>query len=353
MTALLVTGGAGFIGANLVRRALRDDACSVVTLDLLTYAGSLDNLRDVAGHPRHRFVRGDVCDRALVEALLREHRPDAVLHLAAESHVDRSIDDATDFLRTNVLGTHAMLEAARRYVGSGAAPPGFRFVQVSTDEVFGSLGAGGRFHEGSAHAPNSPYAASKAGGDHLARAWANTYGLPVVTTHCSNNYGPYQFPEKLIPLMILNAVEHRALPVYGDGQHVRDWLYVDDHCDALLAAALRGAPGATYTLGGGAERTNLALVESLCALLDELAPAAGLRAPPGGYRALIRFVDDRPGHDRRYAVDAARARDALGWSPAHSLDAGLRATVGWYLAHRGWCDARAHARARLGLGGGA
>ena len=354
MPVLLITGGAGFIGTNLVHCALRDEALTVVTLDLLTYAGHRDNLADVLSHPRHRFVHGDIADRALVDALLREHRPDAVLNLAAESHVDRSIDDATAFLRTNILGTHALLDAARSYVGSGHAPRGFRYLQVSTDEVFGSLGPDGRFSEASPFAPNSPYAASKAAADHLVRAWGHTYGLPVITTHCSNNYGPFQFPEKLLPLMILNALERRALPVYGDGLQVRDWLFVEDHCAGLLAAALRGVPGETYALGGDSERANLWLVQTLCDLLDELGPAAGSPPPPGGYRALITFVQDRPGHDRRYAVDASHAARALGWRPRLTLDDGLRATVRWYLEHRAWSQAvaaRSDDRARLGLGG--
>ena len=351
VSVLLITGGAGFIGSNLVRRAL-DEGHTVVNLDLLTYAGHRESLRDVERHPKHRFVVGDIGDRTLVDALLDAHRPDAVLHLAAESHVDRSIDDASAFLRTNILGTHVLLDAARRYVGTGAAPRGFRHVQVSTDEVFGSLGLDGRFSETSPFAPNSPYAASKASADHLVRAWGHTYGLPVVTTHCSNNYGPYQFPEKLIPLMILNALEHRPLPVYGDGLNVRDWLFVEDHCAALLAAALRGAAGETYCLGGDGERTNLALVDTLCRLLDELAPAAGHTPPPGGYGALKTFVRDRPGHDRRYAIDASRAKEALGWKPARTLEEGLRETVQWYLTHREWTDSvakKGYDRERLGV----
>ncbi len=351
VSVLLITGGAGFIGSNLVRRALHEGH-AVVTLDLLTYAGHRESLRDVERHPQHRFVVGDIGDRALVDALLDTHRPDAVLHLAAESHVDRSIDDASAFLRTNILGTHVLLDAARRYVGTGAAPRGFRHVQVSTDEVFGSLGVDGHFAETSPFAPNSPYAASKASADHLVRAWGRTYGLPVVTTHCSNNYGPYQFPEKLIPLMILNALEHRALPVYGDGLNVRDWLFVEDHCAALLAAATRGAAGATYCLGGDGERTNLDLVNTLCGLLDELAPAAGYTPPPGGYATLKTFVRDRPGHDRRYAIDATRAHDALDWRPSRTLDAGLRETVAWYLTHRDWTDSvakKGYDRERLGV----
>ncbi len=354
MPVLLVTGGAGFIGSNLVRRALRDPGTSVVVLDLLTYAGRRENLADLEADARLRFVQGDICDGPLVASLLREHRPDALLHLAAESHVDRSIDDASAFLRTNVGGTHALLEAARGHLREGLARDGFRFVQVSTDEVYGSLGDAGHFREDTPFAPNSPYAASKASADHFARAWHRTHGLPVVITHCSNNYGPYQFPEKLLPLMILNALEHRPLPVYGDGLQVRDWLYVDDHCDAILAAAARGVPGGTYNFGGDAERTNLSLVETLCALLEELAPAAGHAPPAGGYRSLVTFVTDRPGHDRRYAIDASHARAALGWTPAHGLDDGLRTTVRWYLDHRAWCAevaSRTYDRGRLGLGG--
>ncbi len=345
MPTLLVTGGAGFIGSNLVPRALADESVCVVTLDKLTYAGSLANLAAVADHPRHRFVRGDVCDGELVARLLREHAVDAVINLAAESHVDRSIDAAAEFVRTNVMGTQTLLDASRRHARSRGR---FRFLQVSTDEVYGSLGAAGAFTEASPLAPNSPYAASKAAADHLVRAAHRTHGLDAVTTRSSNNYGPMQFPEKLIPLVTLNALEDRALPVYGDGLHARDWLHVDDHCDALLAALSRGRSGETYNLGGGAERSNLEVVRALCDLVDELAPS-----PAGGRRARITHVSDRPGHDRRYALDTTRARDELGWSPARSFEDGLRETVRWYLDHRAWCDdiqERGYRRERAGAG---
>jgi dTDP-glucose 4,6-dehydratase len=350
MLTLLVTGGAGFIGSNLVRLALADQTTRVVTLDLLTYAGSLENLEGVLHHPRHRFVRGDVCDAALVASLLRTHRPDAVIHLAAESHVDRSLDDAARFVRTNVVGTQVMLEATRRYLREGCAPSGFRYVQVSTDEVYGALGAEGRFTEDSPFAPNSPYAASKAAADHLVRAWHQTWGVPTVTTHACNNIGPYQFPEKLVPVVILSALEHRPLPVYGDGTQVREWIHVMDHCEALLTLAREGTPGARYNVGSGEERTNLSLVESLCAQLEELAPRAGYTAPGGGYRGLLRHVTDRPGHDRRYALDASRIQAETAWAPRRGLDEALRETVAWFLEHRAWWeDSRAHAQSRVGL----
>ncbi len=346
MTTLLVTGGAGFIGSAFVRRALSDPSVSVVTLDALTYAGDAASLD---GLPRHSLVHGDIADRALVLRLLREHRPAAVVHLAAESHVDRSIDGPRTFVETNVLGTFELLEACRAWLTerSPSEREGFRFVHVSTDEVYGSLGAGGRFTEESPHAPNSPYAASKAAADHLVRAYFHTYGVPTVTTNCSNNLGPRQFPEKLIPLMVLNALERRPLPVYGDGGNVRDWLYVDDHCDGLLAAWRRGTPGRTYNLGGGGERTNLQVVHALCDLVDELRPELG-----GDTRSLMRFVADRPGHDRRYAVDASRAAAELGWRPTRRFEEALRETVQWYLAHRAWCEritSGVYRRERLGL----
>jgi dTDP-glucose 4,6-dehydratase len=353
LPTLLVTGGAGFIGGNFVLAVAAQGAARVVNLDKLTYAGNLDNLAPLEGDPRHVFVHGDIGDRALVARLLAEHRPAAIVNFAAESHVDRSIDGPGDFIRTNLVGTFELLEATRAHHASlpRAEADRFRFVHVSTDEVYGSLGPTGLFTEESPHAPNSPYAASKAGADHLVRAYHHTYGLPTVTTNCSNNYGPLQFPEKLIPLMILNALEDKALPVYGDGQNVRDWLYVGDHCEAIRVVLARGAPGETYNIGGSSERTNLQIVHGLCDILDELAPRAG-----GSRRALVTFVADRPGHDRRYAIDASKIRRELGWAPAHSFEQGIRETVRWYLDHRGWCAriaAGAYRRERLGLGGAA
>jgi dTDP-glucose 4,6-dehydratase len=347
---LLVTGGAGFIGSNFVLRTVASDAFRVVNLDKLTYAGNLDNLAPLEGDGRHVFVRGDIGDRALVSRLLAEHRPEAIVNFAAESHVDRSIDSPADFIQTNLVGTFQLLEAALAHRASLPADEAarFRFLHVSTDEVFGSLGETGFFTEEARFAPNSPYAASKAGADHLVRAYHRTYGLPTLTTNCSNNYGPLQFPEKLIPLMILNALEGRPLPIYGDGQHVRDWLYVGDHCDALHRVLARGRPGETYNVGGGCERTNVQVVEAICALLDELAPRAA-----GSHRDLVTFVADRPGHDRRYAVDTALIQRELGWAPAHTFAEGLRETVAWYLANRAWCDRitrGVYRRERLGLG---
>jgi dTDP-glucose 4,6-dehydratase len=354
---LLVTGGAGFIGCNFVRHALGRRGDRVVVLDKLTYAGSLENLRDLEGDPRFRFVRGDIADRAAVESAFREHRPTAVLNFAAESHVDRSIDGPRTFLRTNTVGTFELLEASRTWLADLApgARERFRFLHVSTDEVYGSLGPGGLFSESTAYAPNSPYSATKAAADHLVRAYHRTYGLPAIVTNCSNNYGPYQFPEKVIPLMILNALEGKELPIYGDGQHVRDWLYVEDHCEGILRVLEKGRPGERYNLGGGSELSNLELVERLCGLLDELAPVAQNRALAGreleGYGALKTFVPDRPGHDRRYAIDASKIRGELGWTPRHDLESGLRTTVRWYLEHRDWCHAVGHGRERLGLAG--
>jgi dTDP-glucose 4,6-dehydratase len=315
----------------------------------LTYAGNLDNLAGVTKDPRYRFVHGDICDRDHVRAIFREARPAVVYHLAAESHVDRSIDAPGEFVRTNVSGTFEMLDAARAFLAEEAADvrKQFRFVHVSTDEVFGSLGASDFFTEQSRYEPNSPYAASKAGADHLARAYFHTYGLPVVTTNCSNNYGPYQFPEKLIPLMILNALEGKPLPVYGDGQNIRDWLYVVDHCEALFTAATRGVPGETYNIGGRNERTTIQIADAVCDALDQKAPRKS-----GSYRELIKFVADRPGHDRRYAIDPSKAIRELGWQPATPFEDGLERTVSWYLAHREWCDRitqGVYRRERLGL----
>ena len=348
---ILITGGAGFIGSAVVRKLIAEtDAERVVNLDALTYAGNLDSLAAVAGDARHVFVHGDICDATLVRRVFEEHRPDAVLHLAAESHVDRSIDGPGDFIRTNLVGTFTLLEAARRHwLGLEAAErERFRFVHVSTDEVFGSLGADGHFTEATPYAPNSPYSASKAGSDHLARAWHHTYGLPVLITNCSNNYGPYQFPEKLIPLMVLNALEGRELPVYGRGENVRDWLHVEDHAEALLTVLARGRPGEMYAIGGDCERTNLEVVREICRMVDELAPDAAI----GPRERLIRFVTDRPGHDLRYAIDARKIRRELGWSPRESFESGLRRTVAWYLENRAWWErvrSGAYRGERLGL----
>jgi dTDP-glucose 4,6-dehydratase len=354
MHTLLVTGGAGFIGCNFVRLALAEADARVIVLDKLTYAGSLENLADVWGHPRLRFVAGDIADRAEVRRLFADEHPSAVINFAAESHVDRSIDDASDFIHTNVVGTFELLEAARQRGSSG---DDFRFVHVSTDEVYGSLGPIGAFTETTAYAPNSPYAASKAAADHLVRAYRETYGLPALITNCSNNYGPYQYPEKLIPLMVLNAVEGRPLPIYGDGGNVRDWLHVEDHCRGLLAALHHGRPGEKYNLGGRSERTNLQIVDQLCAVLDRELPAAANPAlaarGAASYRDLKSFVADRPGHDRRYAIDDSKARRELGWEPRYDFDAGIAATVRWYLDHRAWCEAvqaDRYRRERLGLG---
>ena len=328
MTTLFVTGGAGFIGSNFVHHVLGNNDCRVVNLDLLTYAGnreSLDGLPD----GRHEFVHGDICDGALVRRLFDEYRPDAVIHFAAESHVDRSIDDPGAFIRTNVVGTQTLLDAALEYWQGGADD--FRFVHVSTDEVYGTLAPDEpAFDETHRYAPNSPYAASKAAADHLARAWHQTYGLPVTITNCSNNYGPFQFPEKLIPLMLINALEGERLPVYGDGQQRRDWLFVTDHCRAIERVLEAGQPGRVYNIGGNAEMANLDVVHLLCDLLDEREPGKRPR------RELIEYVTDRPGHDRRYAIDATRIRDELGWEPSVDFTGGLAATVDWYLANREW-----------------
>ena len=330
---ILVTGGAGFIGANLIRDWLAVESASVVNLDALTYAGNLESLADVAADARYQFVQGDIADRALVAQLLAEHRPRAVLHFAAESHVDRSIHGPEAFLRTNIHGTFALLEAARDYWGGLAAADkaAFRFLHVSTDEVYGTLAPEApAFTEAYPHAPNSPYAASKAASDHLVRAWHHTYGLPVLTTNCSNNYGPYQVPEKLIPLMIVNALAGKPLPVYGDGLQVRDWLYVTDHCAAIRTVLAKGRVGETYNIGGWNEQTNLALVTQLCAALDGLMPG---KKP---YASLITHVADRPGHDRRYAIDARKIAQELGWKPAENFASGLAKTVRWYVEHPEW-----------------
>ncbi|HUK26190.1 MAG TPA: dTDP-glucose 4,6-dehydratase [Terriglobales bacterium] len=331
---ILVTGGAGFIGANFIRQWLAAEEAPVINLDKLTYAGNLRNLEDVSAGPGYSFVQGDINDRGLVAKLLAERRPRAIVHFAAESHVDRSIHGPDDFIRTNVNGTFALLEEARAYcAGLGPAGGEFRLVHVSTDEVYGSLGPeDAPFFESTPYAPNSPYSASKAASDHLVRAYHHTYGLPVLTTNCSNNYGPHQFPEKLIPLMILNALQGKPLPVYGDGQHVRDWLYVADHCAAIQIVLARGRVGETYNIGGGNQRRNFEIVETICAILDELRPGD----PVVPHRQLIKFVADRPGHDRRYAMNSGKIEGELGWRPKETLESGLRKTIAWYLAHERW-----------------
>lgn len=335
---ILVTGGAGFIGSNFVLGWLERTSSSVLNFDLLTYAGNAANLSSVDRDSRYEFQQGDICDAELVGRLLREKRPRAVVHFAAESHVDRSIVAPDAFVRTNVFGTFTLLEQARAYWNtlSGAARDGFRFLHVSTDEVYGTLGPDDpAFHENTPYAPNSPYAASKAGSDHLARAYFHTYGLPVLITNCSNNYGPFQFPEKLIPLMILNALEGKPLPVYGDGRNVRDWLYVEDHCAAIRTVLERGAPGEAYNIGGNSERANIEVVNAICDLVDEMRPAGPGAAPR---RKLITYVADRPGHDRRYAIDATKIARELGWKPAEKFESGLRKTVRWYLEHPEWIE---------------
>jgi dTDP-glucose 4,6-dehydratase len=332
---ILVTGGAGFIGANFVLGWIEETGETVVNLDKLTYAGNLQTLVPLAGDARHVFVQGDICDRLLVDQLLATHRPRAIVHFAAESHVDRSIHGPGEFVRTNVEGTFTLLEAARGYWQAleGEARAAFRFHHVSTDEVYGSLAPGeAAFVETRAYEPNSPYSASKAASDHLVRAWFHTYGLPVLTTNCSNNYGPYHFPEKLIPLMIVNALAGKNLPVYGDGMQIRDWLYVKDHCSAIRRVLAAGQPGETYNVGGWNEKPNIEIVHTVCALLDELRP----RADGASYRAQITHVTDRPGHDRRYAIDAGKIERELGWRPVETFESGIRKTVQWYLDNVAW-----------------
>ena len=332
---VMVTGGAGFIGSALVRHIIRSSESTVVTVDSLTYAGTLEALAEVESHPRHHFARADIRDSAGITSLLQRYQPQAIMHLAAETHVDRSIGDPLPFVQTNVVGTAVLLEAARGYWNglAEAEREAFRFHHVSTDEVFGSLGAEGRFDEESPYRPNSPYSASKASADHLVRAWRHTYGLPVLVTNCSNNYGPFQYPEKLIPVLILNAIAGKPLPVYGTGENVRDWLHVDDHADALWTVLRHGRVGETYNVGADSQRTNLEIVRLLCELLDDLLPASPYRP----HADLIRFVEDRPGHDWRYAIDAEKLRAELGWRPRHSLESGLRGTLAWYLENRAWC----------------
>lgn len=342
---LLVTGGAGFIGSAVVRQAIAAGHETLV-VDKLTYAANLDNLASVAGSNLYHFSRADICDGAQMRALMSEFKPDAVMNLAAESHVDRSIDGPADFIETNIVGTFRLLEAARGYVAGGEAPSGFRFHHISTDEVFGSLGATGAFVETSPYQPNSPYSASKASSDMLARAWGETFKLPVVVSNCSNNYGPYQFPEKLIPVVVLSAAAGKPIPVYGKGENVRDWLFVEDHADALLLIAERGVPGETYNVGGRAEKANIDLVRTICRIMDQRKP--GLR-----HEDLITFVADRPGHDLRYAVDCSKIERELGWKPKTSYEEGVEKTVDWYLGNGDWIErirARGFDDARIGLG---
>ncbi len=341
---ILVTGGCGFIGANFVRLLVKSGEYHVINLDALTYAANVLSLADLDGHPNYMFVKGSITDRGLVSSLFTKYQPAGIFHLAAESHVDRSIVNAEDFVLTNVVGTYTMLEAARSYWNSlpGEQKKTFRFLHVSTDEVFGSLGAEGYFTEQTPYAPNSPYSASKASSDHFVRAFHHTYGLPTITTNCSNNYGPYQFPEKMIPLMILNALSGKPLPVYGDGMNVRDWLYVEDHCRAIKVAFEKGLPGEVYVVGGNNEQRNINMVNQICNILDDVAPPEeipqlreqGLKS----YRELIRFVTDRPGHDRRYAIDSARITRELGWQAEVEFEAGLRQTIEWYLSNPKWVD---------------
>lgn len=360
---VLITGGAGFIGSAVIRMMVADGGHEVINVDALTYAGNLESLVDVDSATGYRFEKVDICDRQAVNNIFEQYKPDAVMHLAAESHVDRSIDGPAEFIQTNIVGTSVMLEAAREYwlrlpsvdrhasaAMTSATRESFRFHHISTDEVYGSLDNTGLFTEETAYDPSSPYSASKASSDHLVRAWHRTYGLPVIVTNCSNNYGPYQFPEKLIPLMILNALEGKPLPVYGNGRQIRDWLHVEDHARALYNVVTRGAVGETYNIGGHNEKTNLEVVHLICAILDELKPLKGssrhagtsLRGQEGAvtvqsYKDLITFVADRPGHDRRYAIDAGKIQRELGWVPQETFETGLRKTVEWYLANQDWC----------------
>ena len=335
---ILVTGGAGFIGANFVRDYLAEsDSSAVINLDKLTYAGNLENLAEYKNNPKHIFVHGDMGDRVLVQDLLAEHKPSAIVNFAAESHVDRSIHGPDDFIQTNVVSTFHLLEEARNYWAGlkNQGKQAFRFLHISTDEVYGSLAADDpAFSESNPYAPNSPYSASKAASDHLVRAYHHTYGLPTLTTNCSNNYGPYQFPEKLIPLIIVNALNGEAIPIYGDGKNIRDWLYVGDHCSAIRAVLEKGELGEVYNIGGNFEKTNLEIVHTVCAILDELRPESAFSP----HNSLITFVNDRPGHDRRYAIDARKIEREIGWTPAETFDSGIRKTVSWYLESIAWVE---------------
>ena len=336
MKKVLVTGGAGFIGSNLVHFLLEQKDVSVLNIDKLTYAGHRASLTDIEAHPRYRFLQGDICDGPFINKAFSDFKPDLVMHLAAESHVDRSIDGPSAFLNTNIMGTYVMLDAAHGFWKSltGDARKSFRFLHISTDEVFGSLGAEGKFNEETPYDPRSPYSASKASSDHLVRAWQHTYGLPTLITNCSNNYGPYQFPEKLIPVIILNALNGKPIPVYGKGENVRDWLFVEDHVSALWQAINHGRPGVTYCIGGNNEQRNIRIVSLICDVLNEIRPNAEI----GDYKNLITFVTDRPGHDLRYAIDATKIKNELNWQPQTAFETGMRKTVNWYLDHLDWCQ---------------
>lgn len=349
---IIVTGGAGFIGSNFIRIALQNHDIQIINLDKLTYAGNLDSLHNIENDDRYTFIQGDICDQLLVKRLLSKYQPVAIVHFAAESHVDRSIDGPAPFIQTNINGTFTLLEAAREYWNTldEEVKSKFRFLHISTDEVYGSLGDIGYFTEETPYAPNSPYSASKAAADHLVRAYYHTYGLPTIMTNCSNNYGPYHFPEKLIPLMILNALEGKPLPVYGNGQNVRDWLYVEDHCRAIICVLTRGLPGEKYNIGGHNEKTNISIVHTLCDVLDKKSP----RSDGVSYREQITFVKDRPGHDLRYAIDASKIQREIGWVPVETFETGIVKTVEWYLQNSEWCRRvtdGSYRRERLGIGG--
>lgn len=352
---ILITGGAGFIGSAVVRHILNSTNDSVINLDKLTYAGNLESLVSVEKDPRYQFIQADICDRAALDKIFSENQPDAVMHLAAESHVDRSIDGPSDFIQTNIVGTYTLLEASRQYwmslnLGKKQA---FRFHHISTDEVYGDLeGPEDLFTETTPYAPSSPYSASKASSDHLVRAWKRTYGLPTIITNCSNNYGPYHFPEKLIPLVILNALEGKSLPIYGKGNQIRDWLFVEDHARALYKVVTEGAVGETYNIGGHNEKQNIEVVNTICILLDQLKPASQQGLAISSYKELITFVQDRPGHDLRYAIDATKIKDTLGWTPEESFETGISKTVEWYLNNLEWCrhvQDGSYRRERLGV----
>ncbi len=337
---VFVTGGAGFIGSAVIRHLLSSYDCDVVNIDKLTYAGNLETLSKEASNSKYHFVQYDICDAEKMDALFELHQPKSIMHLAAESHVDRSIDGPQEFIQTNIVGTYTLLQAARKYCGglSTEDAGNFRFHHISTDEVFGSLGAEGLFTEDSPYQPNSPYSASKASSDHLVRAWHETFGLPVVLSNCSNNYGPYQYPEKLLPVIISKVLKGESIPVYGTGENVRDWLYVDDHASALVTIMTQGEVGRSYNVGGNEERTNIEVVKTVCSIMDELVPSKTNKSEEG-YASLIEFVSDRPGHDQRYAIDASRIEKELGWSPAESFSSGMRKTVEWYLSNQAWSDA--------------